>query len=75
MFALLRTLPLSEILARQVPALTVSIIIAETFYKFRSFTLECVAFLVTWLVVDETIEGVASGFARGRSLFRSRHRK
>jgi hypothetical protein len=33
---------------REVLTLAVSIIIAELFYKFHSFSLECLAFLATW---------------------------
>ena len=37
-------------------ALGFSILIAELFYKFHSFTLECVAFLATWYVLDLGIQ-------------------
>ncbi len=37
-----------------VPAL----VIAEMFYKFHSFVLECMAFLATWLVLDLVTERV-----------------
>jgi hypothetical protein len=30
--------------------------IAEFFYKFHSFALECLAFLATWLVIDLVLE-------------------
>ena len=33
--------------------------VAEFFYKFHSFTLECAAFLVTWLVFDWISEKLA----------------
>ena len=33
-----------------------ALVIAEMFYKFHSFVLECMAFLVTWLVLDLLIE-------------------
>ena len=33
------------------PAATAAIVIAEIFYKFHSFTLECLAFLATWYVI------------------------
>ncbi len=36
----------------EAPAGAVAFIIAELFYKFHSFTLECAAFLVTWLVLS-----------------------
>jgi len=29
-----------------------ALLIAELFYKFHSFILECMAFLATWLVLD-----------------------
>ena len=34
-------------------------LIAEFFYKFRSFTLECAAFLATWFVLDVVVQNVA----------------
>ena len=36
-----------------------SFLIAEFFYKFHSFSLECAAFLVTWFVLDSVIDAVA----------------
>jgi len=36
-----------------------SFLIAEFFYKFHSFSLECAAFLVTWFVLDIVIDAVA----------------
>lgn len=33
------------------PALAASMVIAEVFYKFHSFTLECLAFLGTWYLL------------------------
>ena len=52
MFELLRSNSLRQLLARHLPALGISLVIAEIFYKLGSFTLECLAFLATWLVVD-----------------------
>ncbi len=31
-------------------------LIAEFFYKFKSFALECIAFLLTWLILDFLID-------------------
>ena len=64
MFELIRSVPLRQLLARQAPALAASLVIAELFYKFGSFTLECLGFLVTWFVLDATIAGIARAFAR-----------
>jgi hypothetical protein len=33
--------------------------VAEFFYKFHSFTLECGAFLITWRVLDWVYQQVA----------------
>lgn len=44
----IRALVLQGINAIDVTTLAVAFVIAETFYKFRSFTLEAAAFLVTW---------------------------
>ena len=55
MYTLIRTIPLRQLVFEQLPALAISLVIAELFYKFQSFTLECVAFLATWYVVDMAI--------------------
>lgn len=64
MFELIRSVPLRQLLSRQAPALAGSLVIAELFYKFGSFTLECLGFLVTWFVLDAIIAGIARALAR-----------
>jgi hypothetical protein len=56
MFTLIKSSALPQVLTKQLPGLVISLIIAETFYKFGSFTLECVAFLGTWFLIDLIIE-------------------
>ena len=56
MYQLFRELPTHQLLLRQLPSFLVAFFIAEMFYKFHSFTLECVAFLVTWFVIDALAE-------------------
>jgi hypothetical protein len=56
-FALINSLSRPQ-LAQQVPVFGASIVIAEVVYKFHSFTLEVVAFLVTWYVLDAVASGV-----------------
>ena len=56
MYTLMRLRPLRRLLMEQVPALLTALIVAEVFYKFHSFTLECLAFLATWYVVDAAIQ-------------------
>ncbi|MBA2350850.1 MAG: hypothetical protein ACR2FI_02805 [Burkholderiales bacterium] len=52
MYTLIREIPRMRLLREQLPALAGALLIAEMFYKFHSFTLECVAFLATWFVLD-----------------------
>jgi hypothetical protein len=47
-YTLIRHAPLRQALTAEAPACLISFVIAETFYKFHSFTLECIAFLLTW---------------------------
>jgi hypothetical protein len=44
----------------------ISFVIAELFYKFHSFTLECVAFLVTWFVLDAALHLLTERRSRQR---------
>lgn len=43
----------------RLPGLPLAFLLAELFYKFHSFTLECAAFLLTWLVLDVLIAAAA----------------
>lgn len=52
MFSYVKQVGLSTALSQEAPAFLVSFVIAEVFYKFHSFTLECAAFLVTWYVLS-----------------------
>lgn len=56
MYTLFRLLPAKRLAAEQFPALALAWIIAELFFKFHSFTLECGAFLATWFVLDALIQ-------------------
>ena len=43
----------------RLPGLMLAFLLAELFYKFHSFALECGAFLVTWLVIDIVVDALA----------------
>lgn len=58
MYTLISALPLKRLAYEQLPSLAAAWLIAETLYKFRSFTLECAAFLATWFVIDFAIQGM-----------------
>ena len=67
MFTLLRSVPLRRLLLQQLPSLTLSLIVADTFYKFHSFLLETGAFLATWLVIDAVASTAIAALARIRN--------
>jgi len=48
MYSLISKVPLSTVVGRELPAFGISLVVAEIFYKFQSFSLECLAFLATW---------------------------
>ena len=58
MFTLLRLLPWQRLVGEQLPALGTAWLIAETFYKWKSFSLEMLGFMATWFVLDAAIQGL-----------------
>ncbi|MBK8046230.1 MAG: hypothetical protein IPK16_03330 [Anaerolineales bacterium] len=58
MYSLIKSMTLRNLLIEQLPVLLLSMIIAEIFYKFHSFTLETIAFLATWFVLDWIVQAV-----------------
>jgi hypothetical protein len=48
MYSYVKHVGVPTFLAREAPAFAMSFLVAEVFYKFHSFTLECLAFLATW---------------------------
>jgi hypothetical protein len=61
MFTLLRTLGLPETLKREFVPFAAAFLIAEFFYKFHSFALECGAFLLTWWAISFVQSTVLGG--------------
>jgi hypothetical protein len=49
-------LPVRRVFIEQLPSLAAAWLVAELFYKFHSFSLECAAFLATWFVFDALIQ-------------------
>ena len=52
MYELIRSSSRHELITRHGPALLLAFVIAELFYKWGSFSLECLGFLGTWFVLD-----------------------
>ncbi len=55
MYSLMTSISRTELFLRQLPTMIAALIVAELFYKFHSFLLECGAFLATWFVIDATM--------------------
>jgi len=52
MFSLLASFAPRALAVRELPGFFAALFIAELFFKFHSFTLECVAFLSTWYALS-----------------------
>lgn len=52
MYTLIRTIGASNAAKRELVPGGAAFLIAEFFYKFHSFALECLAFLATWYVLS-----------------------
>jgi hypothetical protein len=52
MYQLLRGRSVKAISTHALPPLALALLIAELFFKWHSFTLECAGFLATWFVLD-----------------------
>lgn len=52
MHQMIRRNGVRQSLAQEAPACLAAFVIAELFYKFHSFTLECLAFLATWYALS-----------------------
>jgi hypothetical protein len=58
MYALFRNASLGALLSTQAPALLISLVVAELFFKWKSFALECLGFLALWFVLDAIFTAV-----------------
>lgn len=58
MFTFLRMLPWQRLMFEQLPTFASAWLIAETFYKWKSFSLEMLGFLATWFVIDAAVQGM-----------------
>jgi hypothetical protein len=58
MFTLLKSLHSRQVYLSEPAAFIAALVIAELFYKFKSFLLETAAFLVTWFILGAIIHTV-----------------
>jgi hypothetical protein len=71
MYTLIRNVRVREGLLVEVPSFILSLLVAELFYKFHSFTLECAAFLATWLAISFLGQRVSEARSTRKDLSRS----
>jgi hypothetical protein len=67
MYQVLRGRSLRAILTDALPPLVLALLIAELFFKWRSFTLECAGFLATWFILDWVWAKMLVGSSRLRA--------
>lgn len=66
MLEFIRSLNRNGTLVYQLPSMTAAFLIAENFYKFRSFALECLAFMATWYAIDLAVDILRKLLAKAR---------
>jgi hypothetical protein len=64
LFYLVASLTIKQVVFEKVPVFGISIIIAELFYKFHSFTLELLAFMATWFMLDICVQFIFNQLKR-----------
>lgn len=64
MYALARLVPVRELVLTQVLPIAIALVVAEVFYRFGSFSLECLAFLATWFLLETAARTGAAGLRR-----------
>jgi hypothetical protein len=52
MFTFIRDYGLMQLVRREAIPFSTAFVVAELAYKFKSFALECIAFLLTWYVLS-----------------------
>ena len=65
MFTMFRNQSFGALLGTQLPPFLIAFVTAELFFKWKSFALECLGFLMLWFVLDAAYTGI-------RSLWRKR---
>ena len=65
MFTMLQELGLRRSLQDEAPYFLIAFLIAEFSYKFKSFALECLGFILTWYVLSAVAHKIGRLFAKG----------
>ena len=65
MHSLLQSRDLRMLLVREGPAFCLALLVAELFFKFGSFSLECLGFLATWYALGRAGHALLGRPAQG----------
>lgn len=72
MYTIARRIGIRQALQAEAPSAFAAMVLAERFYKFHSFTLECLAFLATWYAVSVLLARLGIGPEAGEAMSESR---
>lgn len=64
MYQLFRLQGLRQVLVGEGPPALGALVIAEIFYKWHSFLLECLGFLATWILLSWLLDLAAGGLRK-----------
>ena len=64
MHQMIKSQGLRRFLIKEAPSGLLALLVAELFYKFHSFVLECIGFLATWYVLSLVIDVITRSFSR-----------
>jgi NADH:ubiquinone oxidoreductase subunit H len=64
MYTLFRNASLGEMLTTHAPAILISLVVAELFFKWKSFALECLGFLALWFVLDASFAALRTAWLK-----------
>jgi hypothetical protein len=67
MYTLIRNASLGVLLSTQAPSFLISFAIAEMFFKWKSFALECLGFLALWFVLDAVFSALRAVWLKRKS--------
>lgn len=67
MYTLIRNASLGVLLSTQAPSFLISFVVAEMFFKWKSFALECLGFLALWFVLDAVFSAVRAVWLKRKS--------
>ncbi len=66
MHQMIKSNGIRQTVVQELPTAAIALVIAELFYKFHSFVLECLAFLATWYVLSLILNILSKAFSKAQ---------